>query len=73
MGATINVDARAMGIGVVIRNNSGEVKAALSNKITGLFYLKMIEVKALGITLVWAKIVVDKSPFFGVGCINSST
>ena len=31
--ATINVDAWTMVIGVVIRNNSGEVKLVLSNKI----------------------------------------
>ena len=62
---------------IIICNNNSEVKEDLSNKITGVFQ-KISEAMALGIALVWAKIVVDKCPFFlffifTVRCINNST
>ena len=38
---SINIDARVVGIGVVIQNSYGEVKATLSKKIAGLYPLKV--------------------------------
>ena len=51
-GLKLNVDARIMGIGVVIRNYRGEVSETLSKKNFGLFSTKVAEANPLGLSLV---------------------
>ena len=75
-----------MGIGVVIHNNSGKVKAALSNKFVIRnnngevksnfsnkitgFFLKMSKAKVLGSTLVWARIAANKFSYLELDALT---
>ena len=52
--ATISVDDHSIGIGAAIRNSHGQVMAALAKKVNGAWSPKLVEAKALALSLLWA-------------------
>ncbi|PON80911.1 Ribonuclease H-like domain containing protein [Trema orientale] len=53
--AVINAQSHSVGIGTVIGNAKGEVMAVLAKKVTGTLSANNAEVKALTISLLWAR------------------
>ncbi|PON75030.1 hypothetical protein PanWU01x14_043820 [Parasponia andersonii] len=49
--ATISQDAKSNGVDAIIRNSSDKVMAALAKRIDGCFSSKVVEAKALGLSL----------------------